>query len=225
MSHPISSTTTATTPSVSPTFTASSSTGLTSADWVTRDDMAALTRKSADTVTRDIKKHQLSAPADEAGRVLVNVGDFLEIGRLRPEDLTAGTTPAESAEVLRARETITELKERAAELTGRLGNSDTLVTTLREQLAVKDKQHRQAGRADHRAHRPPRRLRHGGRCGMTATARARHLRLPAATTRITPVRHAGDPGRPARRLGRPRSRRRARRGRRSCGSAPGRRWP
>ena len=41
--------------------------------------------------------------------------------------------------MLRARQSITELKERAAELTGRLGNSDTLIDTLREQLAVKDK--------------------------------------------------------------------------------------
>ena len=113
--------------------------GLTSGDWVTRDDMAALTRKSADTITRDLRKHDFASREDEAGRVLVNVGDFLEIGRLRPEDLTAGTTPAESAEVLRARQSITELKERAAELTGRLGNSDTLIDTLREQLAVKDK--------------------------------------------------------------------------------------
>jgi uncharacterized coiled-coil protein SlyX len=140
MSDRTCSSTTTTAGSITPTPTATSATGLTSADWVTRDDLAALSRKSVDTVTRDVKRHDLQTRQDEAGRVLVNVGDFLALGRLRPEDLTAGNTPAESAEVLRARQSITELRERAAELTGRLGHADTLVATLREQLAVKDKQ-------------------------------------------------------------------------------------
>ena len=92
-----------------------------SEDWITRADMAALMRSSEDTVRRAEKKHQLQTREDDAGRVLVNVGDFVGVGLLSPEDLTVGATPAESAEVLRARETVTALKAQVAELTGRLG--------------------------------------------------------------------------------------------------------
>jgi len=42
--------------------------------------------------------------------------------------------------VLRARETVAALKTQVAELTGRLAHSDLVRDTLREQLAVKDKQ-------------------------------------------------------------------------------------
>ena len=78
-------------------------------DWITRADMAALMRKSEDTVRSAEKKHQLQTREDDAGRVRVNVGDFVRIGLLHPGDLTAGATPAGSAEVLRARETVTAL--------------------------------------------------------------------------------------------------------------------
>ena len=113
---------------------------LSAQDWIPRDDMATLIRKSVDTVKRLIKKHGLATRTDGAGRVLVNVGDLMTLGLVRTEDLTAGATPAESVEVLRARENILLLKTQAAELTGRLANADTLLDTLREQLAVKDKQ-------------------------------------------------------------------------------------
>lgn len=89
-----------------------SHTTLTGEDWIPRDDMAVLVHKSVDTVTREIKKHDLATRTDEAGRVLVNVGDFLRLGRIRPEDLTAGAIPAESAEVLRVRESLTALRSR-----------------------------------------------------------------------------------------------------------------
>ena len=109
-------------------------------DRITRDDIALLARTSPDTIRRDIKKHGLETDTDAAGRVLVRVADFLAIGRIRPEDLTAGATPGESAEVLRARETITALRMQVAELSGRLRHSDALVDTLRDQLGQKDKQ-------------------------------------------------------------------------------------
>ena len=118
-------------------------------DWITREDMDALMRSSTDTVRRDETKirklydddgRHYETRTDDAGRVLVNVGDFVRIGRLRPEDLTLGATPAESAEVLRAREVITALKAQVGELTGRLSESDLHRDALREQLAVKDKQ-------------------------------------------------------------------------------------
>lgn len=109
-------------------------------DWIPRADMAALMRKSEDTVRRIVKTNGLATRDGDAGRILVGVADFLRLGHLRPEDLLSGGTAAESAEVLRARDTITALTAQVGELTGRLANTDTLVTTLRQQLDVKDKQ-------------------------------------------------------------------------------------
>lgn len=102
-----------------------------------RDDLA---NRSTDTVTRDVKRHQLQTREDEAGRVLVNVGDFLRIGRLRDSDLTAGTTPAESAAIICTRQAETDLREQLARLEGKLARADLVVETLREQLVTKDKQ-------------------------------------------------------------------------------------
>lgn len=112
----------------------------TAQDWIPRDDMATLARCSVDTITRAAKKHQLETRVDDTGRVLVNVGDYLALGKLRTGDLAVGATPAESAEVLRARASLEALKIQVAELTGRLSLADATVETLREQLAVKDKQ-------------------------------------------------------------------------------------
>jgi uncharacterized coiled-coil protein SlyX len=120
---------------------------LTSDDWVTRDDMAVLSRKSTATLRRDVQDHSLETRVDGAGRVLVSVGEFLRIGRLRQEDLTAGASPVESVEVLRARETITVLRVQVGELTGRLAHADALVAALSDQLSQKDKQ--LAKNADH----------------------------------------------------------------------------
>jgi hypothetical protein len=57
-------------------------------DWLPRADMAALMRKSEDTVRRIVEK---DATRDgDAGRVLVSVADFLRLGHLRHEDIVAG---------------------------------------------------------------------------------------------------------------------------------------
>jgi hypothetical protein len=117
-----------------------STTTIQAEDWITRADMAALMNRHEDTVRRAERKHELETRKDDADRVLVCVADFLKLGLIRPQDLTLGATPAESAEVLRARETITALKAQVAELSGRLAESDVVRDTLREQLAVKDKQ-------------------------------------------------------------------------------------
>lgn len=111
-----------------------------SQDWIPRADMAALIRKSEDTVRRLVTKHDLTTRTDDKGRVLVRVDDFVTLGHLRAEDLTAGLTPAESAEVLRARESVTALRVHVAELTGRLTAAEQLSDTLRDQLAQRDRQ-------------------------------------------------------------------------------------
>jgi hypothetical protein len=46
---------------------------LTAEDWITRDDMAFLTRKDGTTIRRDEREHQLKTRVDKTGRALVNV--------------------------------------------------------------------------------------------------------------------------------------------------------
>lgn len=115
-------------------------TGFTAIDWVTREDVVALTRTSIDTIRRDEKKHGLETRRDDAGRVLVSVADFIRIGRLREADLTTGSTPGESAAILRSRETLAQLRAQLARAEGGLEQAQTVIDTLREQLATKDRQ-------------------------------------------------------------------------------------
>ena len=116
------------------------STPYTAADWIPRDDLAVLAHCSTDTIRRDERKHELETRTDESGRVLVNVGKFLEIGRLRESYLTAGSTPAESAAMARSRQHESELRQQITRLEGKLDRTDLAVDILREQLSAKDKQ-------------------------------------------------------------------------------------
>jgi hypothetical protein len=62
----------------------------TAQDWIPRDGMATLPRCSVDTITRAAKKHQLETKVDDAGRVLVNVGDYSKV----PSGSFSRTRPA-----------------------------------------------------------------------------------------------------------------------------------
>jgi hypothetical protein len=109
-------------------------------DWILRDDMAVLCRCSVDTIRRDVRNHELKARTDDAGRVLVNVGEFIKIGRLNEADLAGAATPAESASLVRSRAVESGLRQELAELRGRLERADQTSEVLREQLGVKDRQ-------------------------------------------------------------------------------------
>ncbi|QWC84460.1 hypothetical protein KLP28_12920 [Nocardioidaceae bacterium] len=111
-----------------------------SGEWITREDLATLARRSVDTIRRDVERHSLDTRTDEKGRVLVNANDFLALGRLAPEDLRRGATPAESVAMTRARDEVGSLTAELARLEGRLEHLGRSEETLRDQLAVKDKQ-------------------------------------------------------------------------------------
>ena len=84
-----------------PTVAAAACSGLTPADWVTRDDMVALTRTSKDTITRDLKKHDFQSATDAKGRILVNIGDSCRSAgcarRISPPATTRPSPPRCSA--------------------------------------------------------------------------------------------------------------------------------
>jgi hypothetical protein len=89
-----STTSTATTTCATPTPSQSSS-GLTSADWVTRDDMVALTRTSADTIARDMPRSRRAGHAPETPMRAASAGGLL--GGVTVTSLTSARVIIESA--------------------------------------------------------------------------------------------------------------------------------
>jgi hypothetical protein len=108
-------------------------------EWITRADAAALANCSQDSIRRDEHRHELPTKRNAAGAVTLRVSDLVSIGRIPPGALVVPAA-AESAEVVRARSTITELKVQAAEAAAKLKAADAMVAALLSQLEQKDKQ-------------------------------------------------------------------------------------
>lgn len=109
-------------------------------DWISRDDAAVLAGCSADSIKRDVKNHALETRQGPANRVMVRLSDLVGIGRIKQHELPSSGTGAEAAELRRAQERILSLHAEVGEATGRLGERDTVIEVLRQQLAEKDRQ-------------------------------------------------------------------------------------
>ncbi|GAB3868137.1 hypothetical protein GCM10028801_43570 [Nocardioides maradonensis] len=110
-------------------------------DRISRKDAAALARKSPDTIRRAEKRHQIEVRPDPlTGEATYRVADLLAHDLIKITDLGIAGTAAESAEVIKSRGTITDLRAEIAETQGRLVSSDAVIATLREQLASAERQ-------------------------------------------------------------------------------------
>jgi len=110
-------------------------------DRISRKNAAALARKSEDTIRRAERKHRLSTQIDpDTKEVTYRVGDLVDLGLIRITDLAFAGSAQESAEVIKARRTITDLEIRVAERDAELRNYRFVIDTLTEQLRTKDKQ-------------------------------------------------------------------------------------
>lgn len=110
---------------------------------ITRKDAAVLARTSEDTLRRAEKKavDPLSRETDsDSNQATYRVGDLVDRGFIRIEDVTIAGSASDAAEVIKSRDTIADLRAQVAEKAGRLAHADLLVATLTEQLAVKDRQ-------------------------------------------------------------------------------------
>jgi uncharacterized small protein (DUF1192 family) len=108
--------------------------------WVTRKDAAALARCSEDAIKDTQKKHKLPTRTGTAGATLLSLDDLVRVGRVRPEDLTAGGTGAECAELARTKEQVSALRTEVGRQGGRLAEREAFLDLLRQQVAEKDRQ-------------------------------------------------------------------------------------
>lgn len=109
-------------------------------NWVTRAVMMRLTGKSEKTIKRDEKDHGLETRTGANGSVLVNIEDYVRIGRLQPTDIPNGLTGSQAAEVLRLQEQVARLTAEKGELGGRLAEVREARDLAVGQIAVKDAQ-------------------------------------------------------------------------------------
>lgn len=100
----------------------------------------ALGRCSEDSIQRTAKKHNLKTRTNRAGATLLSLGDLVRVGRIRAEDLTAGGTGAECAELARAKEQVSQLRAEVGRQGGRLAEREAFLDVLRKQVGVKDRQ-------------------------------------------------------------------------------------
>ena len=109
--------------------------------WVTRKDAAVLGRCSQDSSERTVKKHELPTRTTDANATLLNVDDLVRVGRVRAEDLDAGGTGAECAELLAGtRAQVSALRTEVGRQGGRLAEREAFLDLLRQQVAEKDRQ-------------------------------------------------------------------------------------
>ena len=108
--------------------------------WVTRKDAAALARCSEDAIKDTQKKHELPTRTNAAKATLLNLDDLVRGGRVRAEDLAAGGTGTECAELVRSREQVNQLRTEVGRQGGRLAEREAFLDVLRQQVGVKDRQ-------------------------------------------------------------------------------------
>jgi len=113
-------------------------------DWITRKEAADLAGCSEDAIKYTQTKHQLETRTNAAKAILLRTADLIRVGRIRAEDLGGAGSGAECAELVRTKEQVNALRVEVGHLRGRLAERDVLQEVLRQQVAEKDKQLRQA---------------------------------------------------------------------------------
>ena len=110
---------------------------------ISRQEAVVLARTSVDTLRRlerNTADPLLRETDEDTRRATYRLGDLVDRGLIRMEDVTIAGSASDAAEVIKSRDTIAELRALVAEKEGRLAHADLLVATLTEQLAVKDRQ-------------------------------------------------------------------------------------
>jgi hypothetical protein len=97
-------------------------------------------RCSEDAIKDTQKKHKLPTRTGTAGATLLNLDDLVRVGRVRAEDLTAGGTGAECAELAPTKEQVSQLRTEVGRQGGRLVEREAFLDLLRQQVAEKDRQ-------------------------------------------------------------------------------------
>lgn len=114
-------------------------TGTDHSKWITRKEAAHLAACSEATIKRDIESKSL--PTRKRGtQVTVDVDDLIAIGRIKPDALTPGQTPADAAGLVAAHQATADARARAENALGQLQSCQTLIAALQRQVEAKDQQ-------------------------------------------------------------------------------------
>ena len=85
-------------------------------------------------------KHKLQTRTNDAKATLLNTDDLVRVGLIRAEDLAAGGTGAECAELARTKEMVSQLRTEVGRQGGRLAEREAFLDMLRQQVGEKDRQ-------------------------------------------------------------------------------------
>jgi hypothetical protein len=109
-------------------------------EWISRADAAELARRSEDAIKRDQKDHGLEARSGPNGKTMLRLADLVRIGRIRPQDLPAGASPAETAELRRTQDQLVAVQRELGEARGRLaGGCGRLTSSCRSRSRCSDR--------------------------------------------------------------------------------------
>jgi uncharacterized small protein (DUF1192 family) len=78
--------------------------------------------------------------SNPATAAMVNTGDLVRVGLIRAEDLAAGGTGAECAELARTKEMVSQLRTEVGRQGGRMAEREAFPDLLRQQVGEKDRQ-------------------------------------------------------------------------------------
>ena len=109
-------------------------------EWISRADAAELARCNEATIERLETKHDLETRSGPKGQTRLRLADLVRLGRIRPENLPAGSSPAGTAELRRTQEQLVAVQRELGEVRGRLAERDAVVATLTGQVTEKDRQ-------------------------------------------------------------------------------------
>jgi hypothetical protein len=109
-------------------------------EWISRADAAELACCSEATIERLETKHDLETRSGPNGQTRLRLADLVRLGRIRPEYLPAGASPAGTAELRRTQEQLVAVQRELGEVRGRLAERDAVVATLTGQVTEKDRQ-------------------------------------------------------------------------------------
>lgn len=110
--------------------------GLNRDEWLTRDEIAGLMGRTEDTVRRLQRENALRARSGENGKVLLRLGDLIDLGKISESVLDPQVSAREVAEAVAVRRELQDVREERCELAGRLAAYEERVSELLAHIAT-----------------------------------------------------------------------------------------
>lgn len=110
--------------------------GLNRDEWLTRDEIAGLMGRTEDTVRRLQRDNALRTRSGENGKVLLRLGDLIDLGKISESVLDPQVSAREVADAVAVRRELQDVREERCELAGRLAGYEERVSELLAHIAT-----------------------------------------------------------------------------------------